>query len=43
MYGEEGQRFTDAELHAFFVRLFPDGFAGADVLAAGVIRGHRNR
>jgi hypothetical protein len=32
---EDGQneRFTDAELHAFFDRLFPHGFAGADVLA----------
>jgi hypothetical protein len=33
MYDEEKPRFTDAELHAFFDRLFPDGFAGADVLA----------
>jgi hypothetical protein len=33
MYGEERERFTDAELHAFFDRLFPHGFAGADVLA----------
>jgi hypothetical protein len=27
------ERFTDAELHASFERLFPHGFAGADVLA----------
>lgn len=33
MYDEEKARLTDAELHAFFDRLFPDGFAGADVLA----------
>lgn len=26
-------RLTDAELHALFDRLFPHGFAGADVLA----------
>jgi len=33
MYDEEKARFTDAELHAFFDRLFPYGFANADVLA----------
>lgn len=33
MYDEEKARFTDADLHAFFDRLFPHGFAGADVLA----------
>src|SRR5918995_2075555 len=33
MYDEEKARFTDAELHAFFDRLFPSGFAGGDVLA----------
>jgi hypothetical protein len=33
MYRDEDDRFTDAELHAFFDRLFPHGFAGADVLA----------
>src|SRR5258708_35280475 len=27
------ERLTDAELHALFDRLFPHGFAGADVLA----------
>ena len=32
MYGEDRARFTDGELHAFFDRLFPQGFAGADVL-----------
>ena len=26
-------RLTDAELHALFDRLFPEGFAGADVRA----------
>ena len=33
MYDEEKARLTDAELHAFFDRLFPHAFAGADVLA----------
>ena len=27
------ERLADPELHAFFDRLFPRGFAGADVLA----------
>ena len=27
------ERLTDAELHVFFERLFPHGFASADVLA----------
>ena len=29
----ERERLSDAELYAFFDRLFPDGFAGADVVA----------
>src|SRR5439155_7839637 len=29
----ENDRLTDAELHAFFDRLFPQDFAGSDVLA----------
>lgn len=29
----QNERRTDAELHALFDRLFPHGFAGADVLA----------
>ena len=33
MEDQQNERFTDAELHAFFDRLFPHGFAGADVLA----------
>jgi hypothetical protein len=33
MYRDENDRLTDAELHAFFDRLFPHSFAGADVLA----------
>ena len=33
MEDRQNERFTDAELHAFFDRLFPQGFAGPDVLA----------
>ncbi len=33
MDGRQQERFTDAELHPFFDRLFPHGFAHADVLA----------
>lgn len=33
MEDRQNQRLTDAELHVFFDRLFPHGFAGADVLA----------
>lgn len=33
MEERQNEGFTDAELHAFFDRLFPHGFAGADVLA----------
>lgn len=33
MEDRQNERFTDAELHAFFDRLFPNGFAGPDVLA----------
>lgn len=33
MYDEQKERLTEAELHAFFDRLFPHGFAGADVLS----------
>jgi hypothetical protein len=33
MDGWQNERLTDAELHALFDRLFPHGFAGADVLA----------
>ena len=33
MIDRQNERLTDAELHAFFDRLFPQGFAGADVLA----------
>src|SRR5438128_3925450 len=33
MVGRQEERLTDAELHAFFDRVFPQGFAGADVLA----------
>lgn len=29
----ESERLTDAELHALFDRLFPQGFSGADVIA----------
>lgn len=29
----ETKRLTDPELHALFDRMFPRGFAGADVLA----------
>lgn len=32
-------RLTDAELHVFFDRLFPHGFAGADVLADVAVDG----
>ena len=33
MEAGQNERFTDAELHAFFDRLFPQGFAGPDVIA----------
>jgi hypothetical protein len=33
MDGWQKERLTDAELHTLFDRLFPHGFAGADVLA----------
>jgi hypothetical protein len=33
MIERQSERLTDAELHAFFDRLFPHGFAGTDVLA----------
>jgi hypothetical protein len=33
MEDRRNERLTDAELHVFFDRLFPHGFAGADVLA----------
>lgn len=33
MEDRQNERFTDAALHAFFDRLFPNGFAGPDVLA----------
>lgn len=33
MHNEQNGCLTDADLHAFFDRLFPHGFAGADVLA----------
>src|SRR5262245_56876886 len=33
MEAGQNERFSDAELHAFFDRLFPEGFAGSDVLA----------
>lgn len=33
MEDRQNEPFTDAELHAFFDRLFPNGFAGPDVLA----------
>lgn len=33
MIDRPNERLTDAELHAFFDRLFPQGFAGPDVLA----------
>jgi hypothetical protein len=32
MRGREGERMSEAELHALFDRLFPRGFAGQDVL-----------
>jgi hypothetical protein len=32
-------RLTDAELHEFFERLFPHGFAGADVVAEVAVDG----
>jgi hypothetical protein len=32
MIDRQNERLTDAELHAFFDRLFPNGFAGDDVL-----------
>jgi hypothetical protein len=32
MVGRQSERLTDAALHAFFDGLFPDAFAGADVL-----------
>jgi hypothetical protein len=32
MIDRQKERLTDAELHAFFERLFPNGFAGDDVL-----------
>ncbi len=32
MDDRRNKRLTDAELHAFFDRLFPHGFAGVDVL-----------
>src|SRR5438128_2517757 len=31
MEDRQNERLTDAELHAFFDRLFPNGFAGGDV------------
>jgi hypothetical protein len=33
MEAGQNERFSDTELHAFFDRLFPHGFAGPDVLA----------
>ena len=33
MVDRQNDRLTDAELHALVDRLFPQGFAGADVLA----------
>ena len=33
MDDRQNERLTDPELHAFFDRLFPQGLAGADVLA----------
>lgn len=33
MKAGQNEPFSDAELHAFFDRLFPNGFAGPDVLA----------
>jgi hypothetical protein len=33
MNERQDKRLTDRELHTFFARLFPHGFAGADVLA----------
>ena len=32
MIDRQKERLTDAVLHAFFGRLFPNGFAGDDVL-----------
>lgn len=33
MHQDQNARLTDAELYALFGRLFPYGFAGADMLA----------
>lgn len=33
MIDRQNERLTDAELHALFDRLFPNGFAGDDVLS----------
>src|SRR5947209_19870432 len=32
MVDQQNERLTDTELHALFDRLFPNGFAGGDVL-----------